>query len=123
MRLLVAGGRNLSINCTGLVFLDKLHEEYNFTELVNGMATGIDKCARRWAFLKGIKVANFPADWKKLGKSAGPRRNEQMLDYMDTDDIVVVFSGGSGSQHMLKISLQSKFVKVIDLMDRKDLIL
>jgi hypothetical protein len=41
-----------------------------------------------------MKVRKFPADWKKHGPSAGPKRNQQMLDegkpgivYVFHDDI------------------------------------
>src|SRR5512146_256267 len=47
--------------------------------VIHGGARGADKLAGRAAKERGHKVQVFVADWDKLGKSAGPRRNSQML--------------------------------------------
>lgn len=41
---------------------------------------GVDAMANRYAIEKGIKWARYPADWKNLGKKAGPIRNGLMAD-------------------------------------------
>jgi hypothetical protein len=58
--------------------------------IIDGGARGADEWARRWfggevdghTYLVHDKVehATFPADWERHGKSAGPIRNQQMLD-------------------------------------------
>lgn len=42
--------------------------------------TGADKIANDWATEAGAKIERWPADWNAFGKSAGPRRNEQMAE-------------------------------------------
>ena len=123
MRLLVAGGRDKYISNKGYQALNRLYEEHSFTELVNGMASGIDKCARNWAITHNIPIKEFPAKWdridrlnavvkvnkygKKYNARAGLDRNYDMLMYtwQDYNGLIIVFPGGRGSEHMLKISL------------------
>ena len=136
MKLLCAGGRDKYLNNKGYQELDRLHEQYNFTELVNGMAPGIDKCAYNWAKIHNIPIKEFPAKWKdlsvmillikegKYGKYnalAGINRNNAMALYCDITDICVCFCGSSGTESMLNIATE-RGMKVIDFMDRKDLI-
>jgi hypothetical protein len=43
--------------------------------------TGADQFADQWAAKHSdVTVQRFPADWKRYSKSAGPRRNEAMVD-------------------------------------------
>ncbi len=42
---------------------------------------GADYFAKLWAIENRVKVTEFKADWNKHGRSAGPIRNKQMLDY------------------------------------------
>ena len=45
-------------------------------------------------------VEEYPADWKKYGKSAGPLRNQRMIDE-GKPDLVVAFPGGVGTADMI----------------------
>lgn len=50
---------------------------------------GADKLIAEWATQRkkaGVVHVPMPADWVQLGKSAGPRRNRQMLERLLTDD-------------------------------------
>lgn len=44
-----------------------------------GCAKGVDQIVRDYANEYGIELRKFVADWKGLGKSAGPKRNAQMV--------------------------------------------
>jgi hypothetical protein len=46
---------------------------------------------------------SFPANWKQYGKSAGYRRNTQMLEE-GKPDIVIAFPGGRGTEMMCEIA-------------------
>ena len=103
MRLIIAGGRDF----TDLVFLrqsmsfftDVYHDD-PITEVVCGMARGADLAGRRWAGEQGIAVKEFPADWDRHGRRAGPIRNGVMGDY--ADQAVVFWDGKSrGTKHMI----------------------
>lgn len=54
----------------------------NVRLIVSGCARGIDELAIEWAQKKMIPVQKFPADWKRLGNSAGSRRNIKMAEYL-----------------------------------------
>jgi len=62
---------------------------------------GADQLAYRIAKMANIRCEPFPAEWKKYGKSAGPRRNQRMLDE-GRPDHVLAFPGGRGTRDMVK---------------------
>lgn len=52
---------------------------------VGDCTTGVDAVARAWCEAHGLrarggKLLVFEADWDRWGKSAGPRRNQAMVD-------------------------------------------
>lgn len=58
--------------------------------LIHGNARGADSLAHFAASELGCTIETYTADWKKLGKSAGPIRNQQMLDE-GKPDVVFAF--------------------------------
>lgn len=67
---------------------------------------GADSCARYAAMLvSGRSSMRFDADWKRLGKAAGPIRNQRMIDE-GKPDLVVAFHDdlerSKGTKDMLK---------------------
>ena len=110
MRVLITGGRNFAGRALMWSTLDRLHAEHHFTLLIHGDARGADRLAGEWARERGIEVLACPADWKRYGRGAGPKRNRQMLD--ERPDLVVAFPGGSGTRHMVLIA-EDAGVKVI----------
>lgn len=66
-----------------------------------GRKWGADYFGELWAKSKGIPVKDFPANWKKYGKPAGPIRNGEMADYADF--LVAFWDGTStGTGGMIK---------------------
>jgi hypothetical protein len=55
--------------------------------IIHGAARGVDSTAGMVARWLGLKVEEYPADWKRDGKMAGPIRNQLMLD--QNPDIVI----------------------------------
>jgi hypothetical protein len=53
--------------------------ENNYRLIVGG-AKGADTLAREWAIKNGVEFLEMPADWNKFGKSAGYRRNVEMIN-------------------------------------------
>lgn len=50
------------------------------TKVIHGSCRGADILAGLVAKELSILVEEYPADWDRYGLSAGPRRNQQMLD-------------------------------------------
>lgn len=48
--------------------------------LVHGGGKGVDRLARQIAEEMGIPTEEYPADWDKHGRAAGPLRNQAMVD-------------------------------------------
>lgn len=103
MRVLVCGGRDYDDKARVFATLDALHASTPITCVINGCARGADTLGAAWAVERGVSRDSYPADWKQLGRAAGPIRNAQML----TDgkpDRVVVFPGGRGTANMVKLA-------------------
>lgn len=99
MKVLVCGGRDYSDSKRVASVLSKL----KITCLINGGARGADKLSSRWAKVNNIPYFEYPADWDKFGKKAGPIRNQEML-YENVDiGFAVAFPGGHGTLNMISL--------------------
>lgn len=110
-RVLVCGGRSYTDRRSLHVILDGLKPRP--TMIIHGGAPGADNLAWWWAELSGISHWAFHADWKTHGKSAGPIRNQQMLDD-GKPDLVVAFPGGNGTADMVRRA-KAAGVRVIEV--------
>lgn len=101
--VLVTGGRLWDDELAVSEFLDYTDQSDPISELVHGMAAGVDTMAGRWARRRGIDVKEFPANWDKYKKAAGAIRNQAMVDYLAEQKkrlaycFVVAFPGGTGT--------------------------
>ena len=106
-KLIIAGTRSFNDyemlrNAVFATLVGQGYWESRFSpEIVSGGAPGTDTLAVRYATEAEIPFKVFPADWKKYGKSAGPRRNRQMAEYADA--AIVFWDGKSrGTQNMIQ---------------------
>jgi hypothetical protein len=76
-RILVCGSRDFVDEA---VIREELARLSLRTTIIHGAAPGADTLADRIAKELGLRVRPFPADWDRYGDSAGPIRNQQMLD-------------------------------------------
>jgi len=109
MRVLVCGGRDFHDMQLLVRALDALHARFRFRSLIHGGARGADQLAGRWArsgVLGASNVQVFEADWNKYGASAGPVRNQKMLDE-GQPALVVAFPGGAGTRDMVGRALKA----------------
>lgn len=113
MRALVCGGRDFSDADFLNAELDRLHRERGFTVLIEGCARGADQLAGLWADSRGVEHLKFPADWERLGRKAGPIRNQQMLRE-GRPDLVIAFPGGRGTANMIQ-QARAANVEVIEV--------
>lgn len=98
-RVIIAGGRNiLSFKEVRAAIRDS---GFQVSEVVCGMARGVDTIGRQLAKEDNIPVKEFPANWHKHGKAAGHIRNGQMARYADS--LILIWDGKSpGSRNMLQ---------------------
>jgi hypothetical protein len=97
VRILVTGGRDFQNKKALWDILDALN---NIEAIIHGKARGADRLAEEWAVEMGRINMAFPANWDKHGNSAGPIRNQQMLDE-GKPDIVISCPGGAGTEDMI----------------------
>ncbi|MEE1198209.1 MAG: DUF2493 domain-containing protein [Acutalibacteraceae bacterium] len=90
-RIVIAGCRDYNNYDEAKLYIDfclsDIKKEYDII-IVSGCASGADAIGERYAKENGFEVEKCPADWRKYGRSAGPRRNEQMARI---SDIIICF--------------------------------
>ena len=82
--------------------------------IVSGHARGADTLGEKYAQDEGFALEIYPAQWKKLGKQAGYRRNEQMAEVADA--LIAFWDGCSkGTKHMIDIMNEKNLlVRVVE---------
>ena len=99
--VLVCGGRSYRDVKMVNVVLDAIDLKAPIALVMQGAATGADECARAWAARRAVACLSVPADWGRLGRAAGPLRNQRMLDDW-SPSVVVAFPGGAGTADMVR---------------------
>lgn len=79
MKLAVIGSRTFNDYPRLKMSLDVYNTLYPITLIVSGGARGTDSLAERYAEEKGIPMQIFPAQWNKYGRSAGYKRNRDII--------------------------------------------
>jgi len=105
VKLLACGGRDYADRAKVFAVLDAIHKETPIAIVIHGAQTGADLLAEAWAKSRKVPYAGHPADFGRLGPSAGPRRNRKMLSWKPA--LVVAFPGGRGTAHMVGIAKQA----------------
>tara|TARA_R110001583_G_scaffold187206_1_gene348295 strand:- start:242 stop:592 length:351 start_codon:yes stop_codon:yes gene_type:complete len=111
MKLIIAGSRTFTDYKKICEVCDQILQNQNNIEIVSGAYyRGADKLGEKYATEKGFQLTIFPADWKRFGRAAGPKRNEQMANYADT--LVAFWDGKSaGTKHMIEVA-KSRNLKI-----------
>jgi hypothetical protein len=100
MNVLVYGGRDFDDWARLFVVLDRLDKsEGPIDTIVHGGASGADTHGALWAKMNGRRSKCFPAQWGVYGRSAGPRRNQLMVDE-GRFTVAVECPGGKGTADM-----------------------
>ncbi len=120
MKVIVCGSRDYALSQKGIEKLNQLHAEYNFTLLIHGDAAGIDLSSGKWARRQNIDVKPFPANWAEYGKSAGPRRNEEMTKWLSENGggLCIAFYGNRGTANCKENALKCG-IPVLDLTNKE----
>lgn len=126
MILIIAGTREMPHDDGHRAFLFLLIDHavldlrvagFNVTRTLSGGARGVDRLGETWAHARAFPCSTLSADWS-LGPSAGPRRNEKMVDMAaDTNGALFVarYRDSRGSENILERA-RMKRLHVIDVL-------
>lgn len=105
MRVAIVGSRGFNDYKKLKSVLDKFHKDNLIDLVVSGGARGADYFGERWAINNKIPIRIFKPEWDKYGKSAGYRRN---VDIVTESDFVIAFWDGKskGTAHSIDIAKQ-----------------
>lgn len=99
MKLIIAGSWHFTFISAAMVERIVSGFDLRPNEIVSGMASGADAAGVFYADDYKILLKEFPADWGKHGKAAGPIRNREMAEYADA--LLLLWDGkSSGSFNM-----------------------
>lgn len=117
MKVIIAGSRQ--VEDYKLVAEAMQRCGYEVTEVVCGMATGVDTLGYRWAQCNNVPIKEMPANWSQYGKAAGPMRNRQMAEYADA--AVIIWDGKSrGSRNMINEMIRKNKPYFIAMTESED---
>lgn len=113
MKLIIAGSRDLEVT---IGFIRGALDTLNIkpTEIISGVAQGIDTCGENFALTEDILISQFPADWNAHGKAAGHIRNKEMAHYADA--LLLIWDGeskGSANMKQNMLSLGKPIYEII----------
>ena len=122
LKILVCGGRHFNQYKLLEYVLSSIIEDDDYVdckvEIVSGGCEGADKLGERFALENDIELKVFNADWKKYGRSAGPIRNKQMIDYISgfENKIVVAFvsPNSKGTRNTVSLAKKSN-IEVVEI--------
>jgi predicted Rossmann fold nucleotide-binding protein DprA/Smf involved in DNA uptake len=98
MRVIIAGMRTFTDY--DVVESAVVDSGFVVTAVVSGKATGVDYLGEKYAEKYGLPVHEYPADWNRFKRAAGPIRNAQMA--ANADALVAVWNGvSSGTKNMI----------------------
>lgn len=93
MRVLVAGSRHVWNDALVFDELDRYQDAFSvkFTDVISGMASGVDTLACYYAWSRRLVLHSYPAQWSLYHRGAGFVRNRQMLNE-GRPDVVFAFA-------------------------------
>lgn len=111
MKTIIAGSREIRHSALIQIAVDL--SGFEITELVCGMngkrnkdgkvISGVDLFAYEWAKEHGLPIAEFPADWTRYGRGAGPIRNKEMALFGEC--LIAIWDGKStGTGGMIELA-------------------
>ncbi len=90
MKILICGCRHYSFYDKIKRYIEEEKENHQELIIIQGGASGADNLAKRASKELFIECREYKADWNTYGKSAGPKRNQKMLDE-ENPDLVIAF--------------------------------
>jgi len=114
MRLLICGDRDWNDQALIGKVIDSL--KIRPSVIIEGGARGADKQAKFCAINRNIPFMEFKAQWNKYGKSAGPIRNQQMIEEGKPTDVIAFhddIDNSKGTKHMVSLSRKAGIPTVV----------
>jgi hypothetical protein len=103
IKVIIAGGRNFDDFNRLCQVCDKILKKYSNIEIVSGAYKGADLLGEKYAEERNYPIKQFPADWRRHGKSGGLKRNAEMAAYADA--IIAFWDGKSkGTKNMIDLA-------------------
>lgn len=101
MKLAIVGSRSF---CDYELLKTKVNEHFsNVQTIVSGGAKGADALGERYAKDNGINTEIHVPEWDRYGKSAGYRRNVDIIN--NADSVIAFWDGESkGTKHSIDIA-------------------
>jgi hypothetical protein len=94
--VLVCGDQNWGDAAMIGFYLYKL-QKAGYSRVLHGDCRGADRIGGKVATVLGFEAESYPAKWQIFGRSAGPRRNAEMLKKLSAGDIVLAFHDNIGA--------------------------
>ena len=93
-RIIIAGSRDFTdYDCLERE-VDRYFENFSIDKtkatIISGTARGVDRLGEMYAEKHNIDLIRCPAEWKKYGRSEGPKRNREMAQISMSDGCVGV---------------------------------
>ncbi len=106
IKVIIAGGRNFDDYAKLCQVCDEFLKDQNKVEIVSGAYKGADQLGERYAAERNHPIKQFPADWRRYGKSAGQKRNVEMANYAD---MLIAFwdAKSKGTKNMIDLAAQA----------------
>lgn len=106
MRLAIIGSRSFKDYYKLCIEVNKLRETEEITTIISGGANGADYLGKKYSIDYYLGYKEYPAEWDKYGKSAGFRRN---VDIVNDSDIILAFWDGKsrGTKHSIDLATKS----------------
>lgn len=109
MRIIITGDRDfLDYERLEQIMLQIMEKYPNETvEIVAGGDKGAESIGELFALKHYLKVARFPANWRRYGSSAGYIRNSDMIDYARQEKgILIAFWDGKsgGTKNIIQLA-------------------
>lgn len=108
MKAVVSGSRSIDDLTVVYMLMQKAHERFGFDTVMHGDARGVDDLAHKWAGSNRVSVTPEPHPvpdwaWDRIGKQAGPMRNQYMVEQADC--AIIIWDGESnGTKSALRLA-------------------
>lgn len=105
MRILITGSRDWDDRDRLWGALNEAASEHGVTLVSGACPSGADLMAEEWAECQpDVTIERHPAEWDKYGKSAGFRRNAEMVNLGADICLAFVRNGSRGATHTANLA-------------------